>query len=192
MRLNVLKVSALCAAVLCFAGCSHSRPELQTSPMQADQSGEAGPQTYGINGTSGYQEQAQSAQRAGGRTAVRGMHINALNAPANQTYYFNFDSNAVHQSDFQALNIQANYLATHPHARIRLEGNTDNRGSREYNVGLGWRRDQAVSRYLESRGVSPKQIQMVSYGKEHPAAYGDNASAWQLNRRVNMVYKVKS
>ena len=70
-----------------------------------------------------------------------------------------------------------------------MEGNTDDRGSREYNVGLGWRRAQAVQRYFVQQGVAVNQIQMLSFGKEHPAVVGDNDHAWSLNRRVNLIYK---
>ena len=60
--------------------------------------------------------------------------------------------------------IQSDYLVTHPNIKIRLEGNADARGSREYNIGLGWRRDQTVARLLEQQGVKPTQIDMVSFG----------------------------
>ena len=93
--------------------------------------------------------------------------------------------------DLRALRIQANFLASHPNAKIRLEGNTDNRGSREYNIGLGWRRDQSVARILEQQGVRSTQIQMVSYGKERPAVDGNNERVWSLNRRVNFIYKAR-
>lgn len=116
--------------------------------------------------------------------------INPLIAPANQTYYFDFDSMTVQPSDLHAIRIQADYLAIHPTAKVRLEGNTDNRGSREYNIGLGWRRDQAIVRILEQEGVAPSQLDIVSYGKEHPAILGNNEYAWRLNRRVNLIYKV--
>ena len=89
-----------------------------------------------------------------------------------------------------ALMLQANYLVANPKATVRLEGNTDERGSREYNIGLGWRRDQSVARLLEQQGVSPDQIKMVSYGKERPVAFGHNEAAWKLNRTVNLVYEV--
>ncbi|MFV9988689.1 MAG: OmpA family protein [Coxiella endosymbiont of Dermacentor nuttalli] len=124
----------------------------------------------------------------------QGLIINSLVAPANQTYYFDFDSTIVRPVDLQAIHIQANYLVTYPKAKVRLEGNTDNRGSREYNIGLGWRRDQAVAHILEQEGVAPSQINMVSYGKEHPVVLGENRSsnnnyAWRLNRRVNLIYE---
>lgn len=117
---------------------------------------------------------------------------NPLRAPANQTYYFSFASSKMRPDDLHALQVQANFLASHPSAKVRLEGNTDNRGSREYNVGLGWRRDQSIARLLEEQGVRPSQIQMVSYGKEHPVVDENNERAWALNRRVNLVYKAKS
>lgn len=152
------------------AGADHALPD--TNAMNSAQS-------YGVQSGGAYHTDADT-----------GRIINPLKAPSNQTYYFDYDSNNVHVSDDQALDIQANYLASHPSARIRLEGNTDNRGSREYNIGLGWRRAQAVQQYLVQRGVRTEQIQMVSYGKEHPAAMGDTPRAWALNRRVNLIYKV--
>ena len=120
----------------------------------------------------------------------QGFVVNTLRAPASQTYYFAFNRSEMRPVDLNALNIQAKYLSSHPNARIRLEGNTDNRGSREYNIALGWRRDQSVARLLEQQGVRPQQIQMVSFGKEKPAVRGENERAWSLNRRVNLVYKV--
>lgn len=119
---------------------------------------------------------------------ANGMRINPMRAPANQTYYFSFNGSTMRSQDVAALNIQANYLASHPNVKIRLEGNTDNRGSREYNIGLGWRRDQAVAQMLQQQGVKPGQIKMVSYGKERPVAMGDNERSWALNRRVNLKY----
>ncbi len=111
--------------------------------------------------------------------------------PTNQTYYFDFNSTQLSDEDLQSMKGQANYLTSHPKVKIRLEGNTDNRGSREYNVGLGWRRDQAVAQVLEQQGVQPSQIEMISYGKEHPAVAENNERAWRLNRRVNLVYEGK-
>lgn len=133
--------------------------------------------TYALPGQPGYRGNAYK------------FYKNPMRAPANQTYYFAYDSSRMRSQDKRALRIQANYLASHPKARIRLEGNTDDRGSREYNIGLGWRRDQSVARLLEQWGVRPKQIQMVSYGKEHPVVTANNEKAWALNRRVNLIYK---
>lgn len=141
-----------------------------------------GAKTYALVGESSYHGQVMQDSQ--------GRIINPLvTTPANQTYYFDFDSTAVRVVDLQAIHIQANYLAIHPKAKVRLEGNTDNRGSREYNIGLGWRRDQAIARIFEQEGVAPSQLDMVSYGKEHPAVPSNNEYAWRLNRRVNLIYE---
>ncbi|WP_251365917.1 OmpA family protein [Coxiella-like endosymbiont of Rhipicephalus sanguineus] len=137
--------------------------------------------TYALVGESSYHGQVMQDSQ--------GRIINPLLTPANQTYYFDFDSTAVRVVDLQTIHIQANYLAIHPKAKVRLEGNTDNRGSREYNIGLGWRRDQAIARIFEQEGVAPSQLDMVSYGKEHPAVSSNNEYAWRLNRRVNLIYE---
>jgi peptidoglycan-associated lipoprotein len=71
---------------------------------------------------------------------------------------------------------------------VRLEGNTDERGSREYNIGLGERRAQAVRRALMLQGVADSQITTVSYGEERPAVTGHTEEAWSHNRRVDIVY----
>ena len=129
----------------------------------------------------------QRGQSAEKRT-VSGRVVNSMNSPASQTYYFGFDQSRIKDEDMAALEIQAHYLAMHPRAKVRLEGNTDSIGSREYNVGLGWRRDQGVSSLLKQYGVRPNQINMVSYGKERPARLGGTKLARSLNRRVHMVY----
>jgi len=87
------------------------------------------------------------------------------------------------------LRAQANYISTHASAHIRLEGNTDSRGSREYNVALGWRRAVAVSKLLEQYGVLSKQMTVISYGEEKPVAFGHTAKDYALNRRVDLIYK---
>lgn len=117
-----------------------------------------------------------------------GMRVNSLKAPSNQSYYFSFDGSTMRPEDLNALNIQAAYLVAHPNAQVRIEGNTDSRGSREYNIGLGWRRDQTVESYLKQQGVRANQIKKVSYGKERPVAMGENEHDWALNRRADMVY----
>jgi peptidoglycan-associated lipoprotein len=114
-----------------------------------------------------------------------------LQSPANQVYYFPFDNSKVQAADTASIDAQANYLIKHSKARIRLEGHTDERGSREYNIALGWRRAKAVSRLMEQLGVEPKQLILISYGEEKPAALGANPAALQRNRRVKLVYEVR-
>ena len=94
----------------------------------------------------------------------------------------------MHEEDRPIIEAHAGYLAAHPNARVILEGHTDERGSREYNLALGERRSIAVRQMMTVLGVSPDQIQVVSYGEEKPAAEGHDEEAWRLNRRVEITY----
>lgn len=103
--------------------------------------------------------------------------------------YFDFDSSTVHDEDRAIIQAHADYLSRHPGVKVTLEGHADERGSREYNIGLGERRAKAVEQMMELMGVSSSQISIVSYGEERPAALGHDESAWHLNRRVEIVYE---
>jgi len=107
------------------------------------------------------------------------------------TIYFAYDSNVVRSQYQYIVQANANYLKSHPSAKVRLEGNTDPRGSREYNIGLGQRRAASVAQQLEILGVSPSQLVTVSYGEERPAMLGDSAKAYELDRRVDLIYMSK-
>lgn len=102
--------------------------------------------------------------------------------------YFDYDS-AVVRDDFTAVvEAHASYLADNPGVRITLEGHADERGTREYNLGLGDRRANAVHQFLSLMGARAGQVQTVSYGEERPALDGHDESAWSQNRRVEIVY----
>lgn len=102
--------------------------------------------------------------------------------------YFDFDKSEI-KPEFQAIMAcHAKYLQDRPTAQIRLEGNADERGTREYNLGLGERRGNAVSSALQAGGGSASQLSVVSYGKEKPVCREHNEDCWSKNRRVNIVY----
>jgi len=109
-------------------------------------------------------------------------------APSDQSYYFRFNNDAVANVYNASIAAQGRYLASHPSAKIRLEGNTDERGSREYNIGLSWRRANGVLSALEFYGAKSKQVLVVSYGEEKPVALGHTEAAWKYNRRVDLKY----
>lgn len=116
--------------------------------------------------------------------------LNDPNSPlARRVIYFEYDSAEITSSDQDLLVQHAGYLVANPGQRITLEGNTDERGSREYNIALGDRRGLSVQRVLELNGVLPEQISVVSYGEEKPAAEGHGDAVWRLNRRVEIVYQ---
>jgi len=103
--------------------------------------------------------------------------------------YFGFDKTQVNAADLAVINAHAQFLKTHPQQRIVLEGHTDERGSSEYNIGLGERRDKAIANLLKAKGVRPGQIRLVSFGKEKPAVLGHTESAFSKNRRVEIRYE---
>jgi peptidoglycan-associated lipoprotein len=102
--------------------------------------------------------------------------------------YFDFDSSEIRPEYVSVIAAHAGYLVKFPSARVRLEGHTDERGSREYNIGLGERRAQAVRSALMLQGVADAQITTVSYGEERPAVEGSDDAAHAQNRRVELVH----
>jgi peptidoglycan-associated lipoprotein len=102
--------------------------------------------------------------------------------------YFKYDSSEVASEDRETVAEHARYLAGHKDLTVTLEGNTDERGSREYNIGLGERRANAVRDLMVVQGVADSQIKTVSYGEEKPAVDGHDEAAWSKNRRVEIVY----
>jgi peptidoglycan-associated lipoprotein len=107
---------------------------------------------------------------------------------AKRTIYFDFDSSEIRGEGTDIVAAHARHLAATPGVKVRLEGHTDERGSREYNIGLGERRAQAVRRALMLQGATDAQLSTVSYGEERPAAAGSDEAAWAKNRRVEIVY----
>ena len=85
----------------------------------------------------------------------------------------------------------AQYLATHPSARVVLEGNTDERGGREYNLALGQKRSDSVKNRLQLLGVPEDRMESISFGKERPRALGHDEESYQENRRVDIKYTAK-
>ncbi|MBT8137458.1 MAG: peptidoglycan-associated lipoprotein Pal [Gammaproteobacteria bacterium] len=106
-----------------------------------------------------------------------------------RTLYFDFDTSEIRREFVDIIEAHARNLARNPSQRIMLEGHCDERGSREYNIGLGERRAHAVRRALLLQGVSASQVSTVSYGEERPADPGHNESAWSRNRRVEIIYR---
>ena len=105
--------------------------------------------------------------------------------------YFDLDQDAL-KPEFQAImGCHAKYLRDRPSSRISLEGHADERGSREYNLGLGERRGNAVNSALQAAGGSASQLTVVSYGEERPVCTQSDESCWSQNRRVELVYSAK-
>lgn len=101
------------------------------------------------------------------------------------TFYFEYDSSDLKPEAMRALDVHGKDLKANG-ARVVLEGHADERGTREYNMALGERRAKAVQRYLVLQGVSPAQLELVSYGEERPVATGNDEQSWAQNRRVEL------
>ncbi len=120
--------------------------------------------------------------------SLDGLGIHDPNILNQRVLYFDYDSSIL-TGDSEAI-IQANamYLKTVPNVQIVLEGHTDERGTREYNLALGEDRAKAVSRVMHTLGIRVNRIQTISYGEERPASLGSTTDAWMLNRRVEILY----
>lgn len=175
MKVNgMMKWAAVFACTLLLASCANSKH----SKMYKD----------------GDEDDSAVSQGLGANESFWGDEL--ANASESQlldrkVYYFDYDSSAINDNYKRALKAHANYLKSHPSAKLRVEGHTDERGSTEYNIALGERRAQTVARYMESQGAPSRQIVIVSYGREKPAAQGHDEDAWKYNRRALLVYEAE-
>lgn len=166
------------AGTLGLAACA-SKPAIKPVTRESV-GGSAGASSQGAGGGAGANESA-----LGNQQSVAGPSQGLL---AERTIHFAFDSAVIRGKGVDIVAAHAKYLADHASARVRLEGNTDDRGSPEYNIGLGMRRAESVRQAMLLQGVSPNQITVVSYGMERPVDPANNPVAWAKNRRVDIVY----
>lgn len=130
--------------------------------------------------------QAEGAQ-LGGQPEVHS--LDDPDSPLSQrVFYFGYNSSDLGENDNQILAAHADFLNRNPEVSVVIEGHTDERGSREYNLALGERRAQRLEKVLLLHGVKREQLQVISFGEERPVALGHDESAWSLNRRVELLY----
>lgn len=110
--------------------------------------------------------------------------VSELENKVGDRVFFEFDSSAITADAQETLRRQAQFISENPDLRFVIEGHCDERGTRDYNLGLGERRANATKQYLVSLGVNANRITIVSYGKERPAVLGSNDWAWSQNRRA--------
>ena len=110
-------------------------------------------------------------------------------AAADRSVYYAFDQYEIGAHDRNVIEANAKYLRAHPGTKVRIEGNADERGSREYNLALGQRRADSVMKMMNVLGVRDSQMETVSYGKEKPRVAGHDEDAWKQNRRSDIVYR---
>ncbi len=119
--------------------------------------------------------------------------VDPLRDPANilskRSVYFAYDSYTVDEQYRPMVEAHAKYLGGKSSANVLIQGNTDERGSREYNLALGQKRAEAVKRIMSASGVAERQIEAVSLGEEKPKAMGGDEAAWAQNRRADIIYQ---
>lgn len=132
-------------------------------------------------------------QTATTNTSANDAANDPLNNPksvlAKRSIYFDYDSFTIKEQFLSTIQAHADYLIKHPSRKILIQGNTDERGGREYNIALGQKRAEAVRKSLALLGVSESQVEAVSLGKEKPKATGEDEAAWSENRRADIIYQ---
>lgn len=168
MKLTTLAKALLISLPLTLAACSTTKT----------QTGEGTGTGTGIDAGTATEMTAEQAE------AARLAELRAQN----KIVYFDYDSNTIRPEYTEILAAHGKFLASNPNAKVRIDGHTDERGAPEYNIGLGERRAKAVATILMSYGVSPSQIETVSYGEERPADPGHAEESWAQNRRAELNY----
>lgn len=180
---KIVSIACLFAAAALLAGC----PKKQTT-VEPPSAGASVPGSGGANANGEGASTSTSPLGGGDAGAAGGALGGGPGGAAGKIIYFDFDKSDIKPEFASTVTANAQFLTAHPGAKLKLEGNTDERGTREYNIGLGERRAQAVRRALMLQGVAETQLTTVSFGAERPAAEGDDESAWAKNRRVELVY----
>ena len=178
-----MKQIALCLLVAAVAAGCASKDTKDAPVADISKGGTAG--QAGTSGTAGGSATAQ----AGGGTVTGTDDLRTNPRLAKRSVYFDYDSNAVKDEYRGLVQDHSRYMTSaKKDSRIRIEGNADERGSREYNLALGQRRAEAVKRVMTVLGVADNRIETISYGEEKPKAPGHDEAAWAENRRADIRY----
>jgi len=172
--MNSMKITFAGFAIAVLAGCaSQSTPESSPAPAPAPSANASTPSV----------RSSSSASISGTPTRT------SYAMPAARSVYYEFDRAEIKSEGVKTIEANAQYLRAHPEVKVKVEGNADERGSREYNLALGQRRADAVSKRMAILGIPTDRIEAVSFGKEKPKATGHDESAWSENRRSDIVYR---
>jgi len=182
-----LFVAAIAAVFLAGCASPETQPEAPIDDKGAATASAGGATTSGVGGSG-----VGGTTASGGAVGTTGAGGSPLRDPANilskRTVYFDYDSFVVKDEFRPLVEAHARYLVANRGTRMIIQGNTDERGSREYNIALGQKRADAVKRVMTLLGAQEAQIETVSFGKEKPKNAGHDESAWAENRRGDIVY----
>jgi peptidoglycan-associated lipoprotein len=191
-RLQRLALVVAGAAILASCGGTVGTVEDTAQPDTGTASDSATASGTGVDSVSSTDTTQSDINRTETTREIQGHPLdNPDSVLADRTIYFEYDSSEVRESAQAIIEAHAAYLSDHPNAQITLEGHADERGSREYNVALGEQRAVAVRRLMTLLGATSQQIRTISYGEERPVATGHGESSWHLNRRVEVIYRIR-
>ncbi len=174
--MSMKKLALLGAVALLMAGCSSVNLD---NPIVEERS----------SGTSTSTGSSSTVAQTAAAPVDDGKAAQAAIANVSRLVYFDYDSYVI-KPEFQALiDAHARHIKADRSRKVVIEGHTDERGGREYNLALGQRRAEAVRRSLGLLGVADSQVEAVSFGKEKPAAQGTGEAAWSQNRRAEISYR---
>jgi peptidoglycan-associated lipoprotein len=176
---RIISIALLIAGATLLAGCP-KKHNVNEPPV-------AGTQVPDSSGSAEGASTSTSPLGGDANSTARGFG-EGTGALARKVIYFDFDKSEIKPEFADIVTAAARNMTANPKMKLKLEGNTDERGTREYNIGLGERRAQAVRRALMLQGVAESQVTTVSFGAERPAVEGDDEAAWSKNRRVEVVY----
>ena len=171
-----MKKTLLALALTSILAACSSTPPATTAAPAAEKTAAPAPVAAPAAPAAPVAEVLYPAKGVGGALGERGI-------------FYEFDKYAVKDQYQPVVLAHGDFLLQHPAAKVTLQGNCDERGSREYNLGLGQRRADSVRKMLAAKGVKDNQMETVSFGKEKPRNAGHNEAAWAENRRTDIVYQ---
>jgi peptidoglycan-associated lipoprotein len=171
MKTNLFHSSAILVVVALFTGCA-------SGPAKEDSSA----------ATPGAQSSQATATSSGTRGPSASPRMDPKTALSKRSIYYDYDQYDIKAEFRPVVEAHAQQLRANPAMKIRIEGNGDERGSREYNLALGQKRAEGVKKMLLLLGVSDKQMEAISFGEEKPVASGHDETSWSQNRRSDIAY----
>jgi peptidoglycan-associated lipoprotein len=180
MQLNkVLKGLLIALPVMAVTACSSSDQATDASSQQT---------TNQQQTTAGTANDTAVVSPIGADAQLTEQELKEQQLRETQTVFFAFDNSSISGDYEEMLAAHAAFLSKDPSMKVRVEGHADERGTPEYNIALGERRAEAVSKYLQALGVQADQISVISYGEEKPLVLGQSDAAYAKNRRAVIVY----
>jgi peptidoglycan-associated lipoprotein len=178
MKSSILLVLIVGISMLALWGCPKSTevtatPEAQKEETAAPQEGQKPEASMTNEAKPGAEEQMNERAAAAGKGL--------------QPIYFDFDKSFVRDDARSVMRANAEWLKANPKVMVRIEGNCDERGTKEYNQALGQRRASSAKKYLTDLGIAARRISLISYGKEKPVCTDQTEECWQRNRRDDLV-----